>query len=162
MAQQQQAISKIVVPIDGSRDSMEAADYAIKMAEKYESEVSVVHVVNIDQYLQALGLYRVSYPDSIKKKVEEAKAEAQKWFAEITRNAEQRKVRIKTDVVDSPMSVVSSIVQIIIRKLDLMLAEWKNPVYYQDVQQSEKHILLVLFSYHMHDLFFYIHFSFLK
>jgi len=110
MVQQQQAISKIVVPIDGSKNSIEAADYAVKMAEKYESEVSVVYVVNIDQYLQALGLYRLSYPDSIKKKVEEAKAEAQKWFAEITKNAEQRRVRVKADVIDSPMSVVSTIV----------------------------------------------------
>ncbi len=106
----QQKISKIVVPIDGSKNSMEAADYAVKMAEKYGSEVSVVHVVNIDQYLQSLGLYRLSYPDPIKKKVEEAKAEAQKWFAEITSNAEQRKVRVKADVIDSPMSVVAAIV----------------------------------------------------
>jgi nucleotide-binding universal stress UspA family protein len=44
----QQKISRIVVPIDGSKNSMEAADYAVKMAEKYGSEVSAVHVVNID------------------------------------------------------------------------------------------------------------------
>jgi nucleotide-binding universal stress UspA family protein len=106
----QQKISRIVVPIDGSKNSMEAADYAVKMAEKYESEVSVVHVVNIDQYLQSLGLYRLSYPDPIKKKIERARAEAEKWFAEITRNAEQRKVRVKTDVIDSPISVVAAIV----------------------------------------------------
>lgn len=106
----QQNISRIVVPIDGSKNSMEAADYAVKMAEKYGSEVSVVHVVNIDQYLQSLGLYRLTYPDPIKKKIEEARAEAQKWFTEITRNAEQRKVRIKTDVVDSALSVVAAIV----------------------------------------------------
>ena len=108
--QQQQEISKIVVPIDGSKNSMEAADYAIKMAEKYGSEVAVLHVVNLDQNLQLLGIYRLSYPDPIKKKIEEAKAEAQKWFTEIIRTAEQRRVRIKTDVIDSPMSVVAAIV----------------------------------------------------
>ena len=106
----QQNISRIVVPIDGSENSMEAADYAVKMAEKYGSEVSVVHVVNIDQYLQSLGLYRLTYPDPIKKKIEEARAAAQKWFTEITRNAEQRNVRIKTDVIDSALSVVAAIV----------------------------------------------------
>lgn len=108
--QQQQEISKIVVPIDGSKNSMEAADYAIKMAEKYGSEVAVLHVVNLDQNLQLLGIYRLSYPDPIKKKIEEAKAEAQKWFTEIIRTAEQRRVRIKTDVIDSPISVVAAIV----------------------------------------------------
>jgi nucleotide-binding universal stress UspA family protein len=118
----QQKISKIVVPIDGSKNSMEAADYAVKMAEKYGSEVSIVHVVNIDQYLQSLGIYRLSYPDPIKKKIEEAKAEAQKWFTEIIGNAEQRKVRVKTDVVDSPMSVVAAIVDYADReKADLIV-----------------------------------------
>jgi nucleotide-binding universal stress UspA family protein len=118
----QQKISRIIVPIDGSKNSMKAADYAVKMAEKYGSQVSVVHVVNIDQYLQALGLYRVSYPDPIKKKIEEAQAEAQKWFTEITRNAEQRKVRIKTDVIDSPISVVAAIVNYADReKADLIV-----------------------------------------
>jgi nucleotide-binding universal stress UspA family protein len=69
---QQQQISKVVVPIDGSKNSMEAADYAVRMAEKYGSEVAVVHVINIDQNLQLLGVYRLSYPDPIKKKIEEA------------------------------------------------------------------------------------------
>jgi nucleotide-binding universal stress UspA family protein len=118
----QQKISRIVVPIDGSKNSMEAADYAVKMAEKHGSEISAVHVVNIDQYLQSLGLYRLSYPDPIKKKIEEAKVEAQKWFAEITRNAEQMNVRVKTDVIDSPLSVVAAIVNYADReKADLIV-----------------------------------------
>lgn len=110
MAQQQQEISKIVVPIDGSKNSMEATDYALKMAEKYGSQVALVHVVNLDQNLQLLGIYRLSYPDPIKKRVEEGRAEAQKWFTEITKNAEQMRVSIKTDVIDSPLSVVAALV----------------------------------------------------
>ena len=107
---QHQGISKIVVLIDGSKNSMEAADYALKMAEKYHSEVAVVHVVNIDPNLQLLGIYRLSYPDTIKKTIEEARTEAQKWFTEIIRNAEQKRIRIKTDVIDSPLSVVAALV----------------------------------------------------
>ncbi len=105
-----QKISRIIVPIDGSDNSKEAADYSMEIAERYGSALSLVHVVNIDQYLQSLGLYRLSYPDPIKKKIEEARAEAQKWFTEITRNAEQRKIHVKTDVIDSPLSVVAAIV----------------------------------------------------
>jgi nucleotide-binding universal stress UspA family protein len=108
--QQKQEISKIVVPIDGSQNSTEAADYAIKMAERYGSEVDVVHVINLDQTLQLLGIYRLSYPDPIKKKIEDARAEAENWFTEIIKTAEQRKVRVKTKVIDSPMSVVSALV----------------------------------------------------
>lgn len=88
---------------------MDAADYAIKMAEKYNAEVALVHVVNLDQALQMLGIYRLSYPDPIKKKIEEGRAEAEKWFTEIIRNAQQRRVRIKTDVIDSPMSIVGAL-----------------------------------------------------
>ena len=89
---------------------MEAAEYATKMAERYSSEVALVHVVNLDQNLQLLGIYRLSYPDPIQKKVQEAQAEAQKWFTEIIRNAEQRKIRIKSDIIDSPLSVVAALV----------------------------------------------------
>ena len=103
-------ISKIVVPIDGSKNSMDAADYAGKMAQKYGSQLSVMHVINIDQNLQLLGIYRLSYPDPIKKKIDEARADVQKWFNEISRNAEDRGISVKTDIVDSPLSVVSTIV----------------------------------------------------
>ena len=34
----------------------------------------------------------------------------QKWFTEITKNAKHKIARIKTDIIDSPMSVVSTIV----------------------------------------------------
>lgn len=106
---QQQEISKILVPIDGSKNSIDAADYAIKLAEKYGSVVALVHVVNLDQTLQLLGIYRLSYPDPIKKKIEEGRAEAEKWFTEIVRIAKQKGVRIKTNVIDSPMSVVAAL-----------------------------------------------------
>ncbi len=90
---------------------MEAADYAVKMAERYGSEVAIVHVIHMEQSLQLLGIYRLHGPDPIKKKMEEARDEAQKWFTEISRNAEQRKVRVKTDVIEFPMSVVATIVE---------------------------------------------------
>jgi nucleotide-binding universal stress UspA family protein len=117
-----QTISRIVVPIDGSKNSMDAADSAINMAEKYRSEMNVIYVINIDQYLQSLGLYRLSYPEPIKKKIEEAEIEAQKWFTEIIRNAEQKKVHVKADVIDTPLSVVAAIVNYADReKADLIV-----------------------------------------
>ena len=47
--EQHQGISKIVVPIDGSKNSMEAADYALKMAEKYHSEVALKSIIQKSQ-----------------------------------------------------------------------------------------------------------------
>ncbi len=83
---------------------------ALRVAKRYDAEVIVLHVVNIDQYLQSIGVYRLSYPEPIKKKVEEAKNEAAKWFNEIQRNAEQNKVRTRFEVIDTPLSVVGAIV----------------------------------------------------
>jgi nucleotide-binding universal stress UspA family protein len=62
LAQQEQRleISKIVVPVDGSKKSMEAAYYALNMAQKYDSEIAVVYVVNFDPNLQLLGIYWLS------------------------------------------------------------------------------------------------------
>ncbi len=108
--QEQRDISKIVIPMDGSMNSIEAAYYALKMAEKYDSAVALVHVINIDPNLQLLGIYRLSYPETIRKTVEEARTEAQKWFTEIIRDAEQKRIRIKSDIIDSPISVVAALV----------------------------------------------------
>lgn len=114
--------SKILVPIDGSEMSMKAASLAIQVAKRYNAEILVVYVVNIDQYLQSLGVYRLSYPDSIKKKVEEAKGEAAKWFNEIQRNAEQQNVKIRFEVIDTSLSVVGAIVNFVEQqKADLII-----------------------------------------
>jgi nucleotide-binding universal stress UspA family protein len=123
LTQDQQQISKILVPIDGSENSMEAADYAVKMAEKYGALVTAIHVVNIDQNLQLLGIHRLSYPEPIRNKIEELRAEVKAWFGEITKKAEMRNVRVKTEIIeDSPMSVVSTIVNYADEgKLDLIV-----------------------------------------
>ncbi len=117
-----QEFSKILVPVDGSEGSTRAADLAIGVAKRYGAQIIAVHVVNIDQYLQVLGVYRVGYPDSIKKMIEEAKQEASRWFAEIQRNAEQESVPVKTEVIDTPLSVAGGIVNYAEReKADLII-----------------------------------------
>lgn len=106
----EQKFSKILVPIDGSKESMQAAKLAIGVAKRYHAKLNVIHVLNIDQYIQALGFYRATYPDTIKKRIEESKQEAEGWFAEMQRNAEQEKVFLQSDIIDTPLSVVGSIV----------------------------------------------------
>ncbi len=78
------------------------------MAEKYVFEVDQTYVITItlDQILHLLVIHRLSYFDPIDKKIEEAQAEVEKGFAEISRAAEQRIVRIKTNAIDSPMSIL--------------------------------------------------------
>ncbi|MEM2139794.1 MAG: universal stress protein [Nitrososphaera sp.] len=105
-----QEFSKILVPVDGSEGSMQAANLAIGVAARYGAKIIAIHVINVNQYLQTLGFYSISYPDTITKMVNDAKQEASKWFTEIQRNAEQAKVEVSTDVIDTPLSVVGGIV----------------------------------------------------
>jgi nucleotide-binding universal stress UspA family protein len=117
-----QIFSKILVPIDGSEESIRAAHTAIEVAKRFNSYVTLIHVVNIDQYLQALGLYRVTYPDSIKKRVEEAKHGAGAWFTEIQKDAELEKVKVMAEIIDTPLSIVGAIVSYAEReKTDLIV-----------------------------------------
>lgn len=106
----EKSFSKILVPIDGSEMSMQAANLAIDVAEKYGAQIIILHVVNIDQYLQSIGVYRLSYPDSIKIRIEDAKNQAAKWFNEIERNSQQHKVPATFEVADTALSVVGAIV----------------------------------------------------
>ena len=41
-------ISKILVPIDGSAASMDAADYAISISKRYNVELYALHVIRSD------------------------------------------------------------------------------------------------------------------
>ena len=41
-------ISKILVAIDGSNASMDAADYAISISKKYNAELYALHVIRAD------------------------------------------------------------------------------------------------------------------
>ncbi|HEX6067778.1 MAG TPA: universal stress protein [Nitrososphaera sp.] len=127
MFMDQQEFSKILVPIDGSEGSMQAANLAIGVAAKYGAKMIAIHVVNINQYLQTLGFYSISNPDLIKKMINDAKQEASKWFTEIQRNAEQAKVAVSTDVIDTPLSVVGGIVNYAEReKADLIVIGTKG------------------------------------
>lgn len=100
----------ILVPVDGSKESMQAAELAIDLAKRYGARMVLIHVINVDQYVQAIGFYRVSLPDPIKRRIEEEKQEASEWFEKIKKNAEREKVPVSIDIIDTPLSVVGSIV----------------------------------------------------
>ena len=56
-------LKKIVVPVDGSENSMRAVDYALEIGKKFESELTVVNVVpppdQVNEIMNKLGAARV-------------------------------------------------------------------------------------------------------
>jgi len=103
--------SKILIPVDGSTNSMKAIDYAIDLADKYKSELLALHVL----YSQSgFAFHKETVAGAITSSSLndlnlEAKQEAEKWFEEINKRAEERKVQIKTEVVFTVISIVEGI-----------------------------------------------------
>lgn len=103
--------SKILVPVDGSINSMKAIDYAVNLAEKYKSELIALHVL----YSQTGFAFHkepvagIITSSSLNDLNFEAKQEAEKWFKEINKRAEKMNVQIKTEVVFTVISIVEGI-----------------------------------------------------
>jgi nucleotide-binding universal stress UspA family protein len=102
-------IRKILVPVDGSNPSFDAASLAIEVAKRFGAQLQVLHVVKIDQSLRALGLIGTSYSNFVEKSMEGARKEADAWFERIHKEGEALGVAVNANVVDTSISVVGEI-----------------------------------------------------
>src|SRR5918994_4405127 len=106
-------ISKILVPIDGSELSRRAADYAIFLSSKLCTELCIIHVLNNIPYEHSVGtygLYDIETPDEIKQILQEERDIAKEWFDEIKASADKKNIQvIKTELVATRSSIESAI-----------------------------------------------------
>ena len=106
--------SKILITVDGSEQSMDAADYAIIMAKKEDNNAQLIalHVlISQTGYAYSTNMFGLATPSSINELLEDAKHEAQQWFDKIKEKLyENGDIQLKTEVVVSPTSVVGAIV----------------------------------------------------
>lgn len=99
--------SRILVAVDGSESSMDAADYAIDMAKMYNAQLTTLTVSHIS--ISSYGL--AGLPDSIKQTKEKDALESQQWFDKLNQRAKQNDVQLKTELIDSQMSVDGTIAE---------------------------------------------------
>ena len=105
--------SKILVTVDGSNESMDAADYAIAMAKKEDNNAQLIALyVLFSQlgYAYSTNLFGLVTPSSINELLKDAKHEAQQWFDKIKEKMYENDIQLKTEVVVSSTSVVAAIV----------------------------------------------------
>lgn len=103
--------SKILVPIDGSKYSFKASEYAIDISKKYGSELTLLSVVSSRIRHGDSSGYFGAIPPTYFKKYEN---DAAKWFNRITNNVNKDQLqvkKIKTEVITTPISVVSAILE---------------------------------------------------
>jgi len=119
-------ISKILVPIDGSELSRKAADYAILLSSKLGTELFVIHVLNDIPYehnVGSYGLYDIETPDEIKQILQEERGITKEWFDKIKASASEKNIKIiKTELVITRSSIESAIVDYAKRnRIDLIV-----------------------------------------
>lgn len=102
--------SKVLVPIDGSVPSFNAAKYAINFAITYNTETILLAVVPSQiKHGDSSGIFGMVSPSYY----EHYKKEAGKWFNQMIDDAKNQGYdinKIATDVITTPMSIVGAIV----------------------------------------------------
>lgn len=104
--------SNIVVAIDGSEPSFDAADYAISIAELYNSHLTALYVVSA--HVQSdfdSDMHDVKMPEKIKKNMDDAKAESEPWFNRIRDAIDNESlISFRTKIILSSVKVSGVIV----------------------------------------------------
>jgi nucleotide-binding universal stress UspA family protein len=104
-------INKILLGIDGSDSSFNAANYAIDLSKKFNSEIIILSIVPSKVHhgdsSGVFGMVTHSYFNDYKK-------EAEKWFKEIMNQVANEEnfdtdKKIKTDVITTPFSIAASL-----------------------------------------------------
>ena len=104
-------ISKILVGIDGSDSSFNAANYATDLSVKFNSEIILLSIVpskiHHGDSSGVFGMVSQSYLSDYKK-------DAEKWFKEIINHLKNEETfeidkKIKTDIITTPFSIAASI-----------------------------------------------------
>jgi nucleotide-binding universal stress UspA family protein len=97
-------LKRIVVPLDGSKDSFRAASYAIKLAKPLGAEVLFVHAVVSPRYIayETGGIAVLQY-------IEEAKRTAEEWFKVAGESASAEGVKCSSETVLDVASAADAI-----------------------------------------------------
>ena len=100
----EQKFFKILVAVDGSKESMDAVNFAIGLAKKDNAKLMSFTVMQLPSF------YGWSAIESPKEWQEKDRAAIEQWSEKIEKTAHENNVDIETKFVESPMSVDGVIV----------------------------------------------------
>jgi nucleotide-binding universal stress UspA family protein len=105
-----ESYSRILVPVDGSGPSKNAAYYGISLAEKYNAKLIVLNVDNLRSLKKTFSSF-ITAPTYGTEDMERKKEEIQKFLDEILRIAEENSVEVKVQIIEESGSVVHAILE---------------------------------------------------
>jgi len=106
------ALSKILIAIDGSELSMDAADYAIYISSKFNSELYIIHIIEDPAFvnLESFGVYDIQTSER-KAHIQHILETTKVWFDKIKETAYTKNIKLlKTEVVGTSSSIASAVV----------------------------------------------------
>jgi nucleotide-binding universal stress UspA family protein len=113
---QQSIFTKILVPVDGSKYSRDAAEYAVGIAKSTHAKVIVLHVVHLPTYAFSYsgseGVSPVAIPTPLPVTLtEDEKKAAKKIVDDVKEMGEKAGVKMETKIVERHPSVPDAIIQ---------------------------------------------------
>ena len=98
---QEKGCAKILVAIDGSEESMRAADYAISLASKYMARLIVLHVIDLVKPNLAndtsIFIASTIYPLA---ELEAERKQAHHWLSNIDNLAKAQNIRFESKIIE--------------------------------------------------------------
>lgn len=102
-------ISRILVAIDGSEESMRAAAHAVTMARIYDAELLTLTDINTQPWFYSSTPYGLADNQTMEKVHEKGREEAQHWLNQIKANAEDIGIKfISTKILMVPTTSSTS------------------------------------------------------
>lgn len=109
-------INKILVPIDGSKPSEKAAEYAIDIAKRRNAKLIAVHVMHLPAYaFTPIPIEGMPTPAMTPTPVaisNEEKTIAKNYLSRVKEMAKNARVAVETKIIENRSSVVHAIVEI--------------------------------------------------
>lgn len=102
--------SRILVPVDGSGPSKNAAYYGISLAEKYNAKFIVLNVDNLRSLKKTFSSF-ITAPTYGTEDMERRKEEMQKFLDEILKLAEENSIEVKIQIIEESGSVIRAILE---------------------------------------------------
>jgi nucleotide-binding universal stress UspA family protein len=102
-------IKRILVAVDGSNPSLNASDFAIDMAKRFESELIALYV--IEPKYNELETAISPRPGRLKNVFTKAMEKGEQIVHNVKENAVKNHLNIQTDVINGITSVVKAIVE---------------------------------------------------
>ena len=95
-------LHKILVCVDGSEKSLEAADYSISIAQNSRAQLVILNVIETEPWLYGKKAYEWGSPEKIDKAYANKKVEIQKILDQIKKNAEAVAIQSNSEILLAP------------------------------------------------------------